>query len=123
MRTLTLPDDKLQEVLEALEQSRSSEHNPRCEFFKAGDCSCHVAKAKSAYDIMRSAAQRVIVRAGDLKVGQLLVAATATVSIVSVQKGPGILPKVSVRIEHADGKPETLDLPVDQQVTIIDLAA
>lgn len=121
MRTIILPDDKLKEVLDALQHSGSSIHHSHCSSKKTMHCDCHVAKAKAAHEIMRKAAERVVVRAGDVKVDQLLVTTTETVRVVSVQKGPGILPKVDIRIEHDDGTPETLCLGADEQVTVIDL--
>jgi hypothetical protein len=124
MRTLTLPDDKLTEVLAALEYSGSSEHTPDCNIRKTNHCSCHVEKAKAAYNTLRKAAQHVKVRAGDLQVGQLLVTTTETVRIVSVQKCGGLLPKVDVLVDFDDAgatPKETVTFGVNDQVTVFDV--
>jgi hypothetical protein len=125
MRTISLPDDKLKEVLAALEHSSSSEHHRHCRIRRQNPCDCHVAKARAAYDIVREAARHVPVRARDLQADQwLAIENSLPMRIVSVQKAAGIHPRVFVRVDSGDAAgshAETLTFGEDEQVSIFDL--
>jgi len=127
MRTISLPDDKLREVLAALDQSRGSEHRRDCGVRRrpAKDCTCHVARAVAAFNIFRQAARQVLVRAENLRVDQWLTTAEDPLPrcIVSVQLTGSIRPRVFVRVAYEDSsgrRIEALTFNSDEEVTTID---